>query len=576
MENICVERVKVNLEVPIESLQSMEIRCRVNEHATVRMEVRINYQNDYLEVLDRLMESSIQIDEILNEEERTYRRIFCGNIKNILLTKVDMFLTFRIDGVSCSDKLDEEKKSRSFQDINKTYKSIMQEVINDTENAMLKWNIPEETAAGRFVLQHEETDWEFLRRLASQIHVPIVIEERNHAPIVHIGVMRQKRHEWNSEELFIYEKGMDKRYQHILNHNSKHADFLYYAFEGRDDFNICDWFMIENEIFLIVDKKILFDKGELHFVYKAVKEVALWESEKYNNRIKGISLYGTIKKVERENIYVQMDIDQKDQFEYAFLWEPVNGNFAYCMPECGERVTLRFPSEDEQEVRVMHTIRENGGDNQNPKGSCDNYQMVQNRVFTTNKDKQLKIYPDELSFESKGKEVFNNLLELKDGKGISLCAPQKIQMEAGGSVICYAGKILVSALQEIRLKGNVSSLQIDRNFNLYSPNLIENCGLDSSKRKPIKATVYKENKSWVNNYQAIASIPAANLDNLADDGTCMCAMASLPAISDGRATVSMSELLNGVKIEDTSYPSTFSAMENRTMNGGYPPPVLDE
>ena len=53
-------------------------------------------------------------------------------------------------------------------------------------------------------------------------------------------------------------------------------------------------------------------------------------------------------------------------------------------------------------------------------------------------------------------------------------------------------------------------------------------------------------------------------------------MASLPAISDGQATVSMSELLNGAKIEDTSYPSAFFAMENRTMNGGYPPPVLDE
>lgn len=576
MKSICVERLKVDLEILVESVQSMEVKCRVNEHAVVHMEVRTEYRGNYLDVLEELIGSSIQIDEVLDAESRTYRRIFCGLVKKASLAKIDTFLTIMISGISCSHELDKEKRSCSFQDKNKTYRNVMKEIICSSNNAMLRWDIQEETSINRFLMQYEETDWEFLKRLASQIHVPLIADEKNPVPIIHVGIMRQEKRDWDIEELFVYEKGVDKSYRHILKHDNSHADFVYYAFKSRKNYNICDWFLIENELFLIAEKKILFDKGELLFAYKIVKEAAFREEEKYNDQIKGISLCGEIKEVEKENVYIKLDVDKENCCEYAFLWEPIYGNLTYCMPECGERIRLHFPSEDEQEARVIQTVRRNGGDYQNPKGYCETFQAEQNRVFTTNRNKQLRLYPDELSLESKGSDCFKNLLELKDCKGISINTPQKIEIEAAGDVTFYAGKIFISALQEIMLKGKVSSIQINRNFNLFSPNLIENCGMDSNKRKPVRTTVYKENKSWINNYQAIASIPAINLDNQKYDSKCMCAVASLPSISDGRSTVSMSELLNGTRMEDTSFPSVFSSMESKTMNGGYPPPVLDE
>lgn len=245
----------------------------------------------------------------------------------------------------------------------------------------------------------------------------------------------------------------------------------------------------------------------------------------------------------------------QDNAEFPFLWEPVYGNLVYCMPECGERVRLYFAAEDEREVSVTHSIRENGGDNQNPEGFCEDFQKKQNRVFATSKDKYLRLYPNELSLESVGSGCSLNLLEIKDNKGISLNAPQKIELIAEGDIAFCSGKLFASAPQEVRLKGMVSSLQIIRDFNIFSPNRIENCGIDSMKSKPVISHSYKENRKWINNYKALASIPA---------------------VSDGRATVLISEMLSGKKIEDTQFSSVFSSMQNRTLNGGYPPPNLEE
>lgn len=573
MEGICVERVKIYINVPIVALNSMEVQCAVNEHAKLRLEIQVKYEKNYVDILEKLLGSTVQVDEVVEVQEGLYSRLFIGTVKDVSLIKEDTFLTIAILGVSYSEQLDREKRNCSFQDVKQTYKSIMQNVCTREENVILKWGLQKESATDRLIIQYQETDWEFLKRLSSQMHIPVVVDEKDVIPNIQIGISKGIRRIWNVCNELNSKKGISKKYQNILSGNNAHTDFLNYSFRCRENYNLCDWFQIGNDTYFLVYKEGLFCRGELIFNYKIVKENALWIPEIYNNQIKGISLMGTVKAVEKENIFVQLDIDMDEHAEYAFPWKPVYGNLVYCMPECEERVMIHIPTDDEQEASAIHAVRKNGGNNKYPQGYCEDFQMIQNRVFATNKGKQLRLYPKELSLESKGN---GNMLELKDNKGISGYTTKKIKIKADGDINIYSRKIFFSSPQEILLKGMESSIQINRNFNIYNPNMIENCGIDSGRRKPVSKSVYKRNKNWINNYQALAAMPAIGFGHQEFDSRCMCAISSLSMISDGKATVSMSELLNGTKMEETSFPSVFSSMESQTLNGGYPPPNLEE
>lgn len=573
MEGICVERVKIYINAPIAGLNSMEVYCAVNEHAKLRLEVQVRYQENYTDTLEKLLGSNVQVDEVLEAQGGLYSRLFTGIVKDVSLIKVDTFLTIAISGVSYSDQLDREKRNCSFQNVEQTYKSVMQDICSREKNAVLKWGIQKELVTARLIIQYQETNWEFLKRLSSQMHLPVVVDEKNAMPNIQIGISKGIRRNWNVDNQLNSKKGINKKYQNILSGNNVHTDFFNYSFRCRENYDLCDWFQIGNDTYFVMYKEALFCKGELIFNYKIIKENALWIPEIYNNQIKGISLFGTVKAVEKENVFVQLDIDTDKHAEYAFPWKPVYGNFVYCMPECEERVIIHIPTEDEQEASAIHVVRKNGGNNKYPQGYCEGFRTVQNRVFATDKEKQLRLYPKELSLESKGN---GNMLELKDNEGISGYTPKKIKMKADGDISICSRKIFFSSPQEILVKGMESSIQINRNFNIYNPNMIENCGIDSGRRKSVSRSTYKGNKNWINNYQALAAMPAISFGYQEFDSRCMCAMSSLPMISDGKATVSMSELLNGTKMEETSFPSAFSSMESQTLNGGYPPPNLEE
>ncbi len=237
-----------------------------------------------------------------------------------------------ISGISNSDLLDREKKSRSFQNLYQTYNSVVQKVMSDTKDASFQWKLSNEQNINRLIVQYEESDWEFVKRIASHMHTFVIADEKNDLPSMYVGVQKKSQRDWKDETLYVYEKGIEKQYQSILDGNNSHNDFLYYSFRSEENYDLCDWFTIEGESFIISSKKAIFERGELLFSYKVQKEASFWQSEKYNYAIKGVALDGRIKKTKEENIYVQLDIDEEENSDYAFLWEPVYGNIAYCMP----------------------------------------------------------------------------------------------------------------------------------------------------------------------------------------------------------------------------------------------------
>ena len=75
-----------------------------------------------------------------------------------------------IQGISKTVQIDYKKKSRIFQNVNKTYQEIMREALKDTVGAGIRFYASDRKIEVS-LYQIEETDWEFIRRLASHLNV---------------------------------------------------------------------------------------------------------------------------------------------------------------------------------------------------------------------------------------------------------------------------------------------------------------------------------------------------------------------------------------------------------------------
>ena len=71
----------------------------------------------------------------------------------------------------------------------------------------------------------------------------------------------------------------------------------------------------------------------------------------------GVSLRGTVKKREKESVYLKLDIDGADgKALHPYPWIPPTGNVMYCMPQEGTEAYLYFPEAEEESAYAVSEI----------------------------------------------------------------------------------------------------------------------------------------------------------------------------------------------------------------------------
>ena len=191
-----------------------------------------------------------------------------------------------------------------------------------------------------------------------------------------------------------YTSGISEQY-YALGGASKgfnRADFLYYDVNSRE---ICDlgWYTrFKERSFFICEKSAKLEHGELIFTYRLGRIGLGWGVKKYNVKISGMTLLGEVISTARETIKLKLDIDTgwNPGGPYAYTWRPETGNMMYCMPQPGTRVSLYFPSYDEQKAMAVNCVRTIGA-------SCSRMAVPSKRAFVTEHGKEMNLNPNEMS-----------------------------------------------------------------------------------------------------------------------------------------------------------------------------------
>ena len=184
-----------------------------------------------------------------------------------------------------------------------SYGKLLEQVA-EQGNAMVLYPVKLEEMTMDFPkIQYEETDWEFLKRMASRFGLSLY----PYLELCRVGCRQEslRRSYWNI--------------------SAREAT------EWCGTVNTMSW-------------------GQRRLTHK---------------KLSGLSLLGEVISREGERLKLNLDIDRehsdwKQEKAYAFLWCPPTGNLMYMMPAQGSRVSLYFPRGEEEGAVAVNCIRREG------------------------------------------------------------------------------------------------------------------------------------------------------------------------------------------------------------------------
>ena len=356
--------------------------------------------------------------------------LFCGRLRWIEQQQVKGNHRLTLELVSGTSLLDQKRKSHSYQDIAMSYGKLLDQAARQAGGMVLYPAGLEERAIGFPKIQYEETDWEFLKRMASHLGLSLYPQVEQPRAGLWVGLPQAegaKAFDWRH-----YRIVWDSRYDELGGEKAGNSRdrFISYEVESEGSYGCGQEVTFQGKGLTICSKSCRSEGGELLFTYRLGYPEWAGQRRLTHKKLSGLSLLGEVISREGERLKLNLDIDRehsdwKQEKAYAFLWCPPTGNLMYMMPAQGSRVSLYFPRGEEEGAVAVNCIRREG----EAQG-----RSYRERGLKT-EGKELKLYPDCMGVESiSGKVMLDDLegIRISGDKALQIIARGKIRIEGKG------------------------------------------------------------------------------------------------------------------------------------------------
>jgi len=461
MEAITYHQLKTNIP-NMTRIESLSIQQNLNKHATMLLTGIIDEK--FIDQFVVQNEEYKDIEIYTEDETSEYKILFRGIVKEEQIRYVQGIYYIEIVGISYTYLLDIKKRKQSFQDAAKSLQEIVTHIMKQYEKWDVQDTINRKEGVGQLLIQYNETDWEFLKRLASLYHKPILPMINYKAPKLVFGAREGKNigklSQFNyvvSKDLAYYSKSKNNKLPEI-----KLADTIIYKIKTRKEFDIGDIGEFQDRIIHIRSKYCEMQGGELQFEYELTTKNAFLQEDIYNQNIVGTSIKGTVLERVNDRVKVQLAIDENKQkkehaweFPYMTPYSAEGHSGWYCMPEIGDTVNIYFPSKREEEAVAQNSVRSGGG-----KGDKITDPTV--KYFRTADGKELKFSEDEISISCK-----NMYIRMTENEGIRIVSSGNLNFSSGKGITLQAEKeINIHANDQIKLECKSSEIVMNTNIDI--------------------------------------------------------------------------------------------------------------
>ena len=405
----------------------------VNEHMRAYISGFIK-EKDILSKFTPDTEISLEI----TDEDGAIHTIFRG-IPDKISNSEEGFLTkLEIKAISKTTLLDSAEKVRFFYNKNQTYKEIVRYIVSKNENTSVIMNRVSEQQCN-IIAQYRETDWLFLKRLASCLNTVLVPDCTNSHSCFFFGLPTKEDAQLDVE---FYEVNITDHVQE-------------YIVESREILNLCTPVEFHGHKLYVHGIESRLYKQELIHKYRLRGKQGFQVEAYGNERIIGASFTGEVSKVKNDVVRVNCNygcnVNNEDTvwFPFASVYSTPEGTGWYCMPEKGDRIRLHFPDEEENQAYVINAVHmECEGDmRKNP----------EEKSIRTKHDKEIRFTPERIMITNhKGLSIV-----LDDEKGIMINSNRAVKITASESVeFTSGGETSIVAGRGIIFRENNNSLMI--------------------------------------------------------------------------------------------------------------------
>lgn len=272
----------------------------------------------------------------------------------------DNHYQLKIEALSFSCLLDREIHHRSFQEPSMTYRALTEEIVKDSGASFLMSADVEGNTIGGLTLQYQETDWEFLKRMASRFHLPLVASHISYGKKFTFGVI------WK-EKAYVCEESKIKQCLDICTFQQKRKEeeewaenSKYYEIitKGADaqSLEIGESILLEGKKLYVYEVKAKVKNHVLFHRYKLTTKKGFFRKKMWSKQVVGLSLPGEVAEVKKNLLRVHLDIDKQGSNDNCWFSYSTFYSTFYCMPEVKDRVNLYFPDKNEANAFVLNSI----------------------------------------------------------------------------------------------------------------------------------------------------------------------------------------------------------------------------
>lgn len=454
-----------NIEIsPFKLKQIVEMKLvqQVNAHARLFFTGIISDDLKDQPVHDIAKDTRIEVSQVDYDAVKTL--IFKGIVSRVEIKTVMGVYHLEVEAVSLTKLMDVKLKNRSFQNVKLTYQDLIKQVVNEY-NGDIKDSVSEKQQTGKVIIQYQETDWQFLKRLASHFNAGLIPYLLADTPKLFFGVSESggdipKLENFNyrvRKRLAAYRVAAENYLPGL-----SEDDFIYYEVESEQRLDLGAAVTFKNTQLYVFETTAFLENGILKHHYLITPKKGLSQKNLYNEQIVGLSLEGRVIDVAKDNVRVHLDIDSEQKKEEAF-WFPYSSVYTaegnsgwYCMPELDDHVRVYFPSHKEEEGVAISSVRKDSGDSKNNKVSNPDV-----KLFRTKSGKELMFSPSEIVITGKDDQIF---VRLNDQEGITIYSQKAVKVIAKQDLTMESeeAKVIIKAKEGIKLSCDSSDLTMDQ------------------------------------------------------------------------------------------------------------------
>jgi len=373
--------------------------------------------------------------------------LFCGIITSCNIKSNGDVHYMTLGLMTQSILMDGKEHIRTFQNEGVNYRDIIDIIIEAYNNSAFIMTSGDDKKTQGFMCQYKETDWEYIKRLAFSANTVIYPDYSVEGVKFFIGLPSKQEKLLRSE---YYELGVDSGEGSLLDSGK-----VYYKIAIREHYDIGERLTFLDEKLAVVARVSRLEYREVINEYILMKESGVKTKAYQNEKLIGAALFAKVSQVENELVRVSIDDDENDSADKAFLnyatvYSSPEGGSWYCMPEVGDRVIVKFPDANEQNVYVQNAFHVGSA------GGRDNPEI---KFFKNKEGKEIRLSPESvLITDNNGSSI-----EIKDDKGISIKSNGMISIAAKTEVLIESSNAGISLTSPTSVQITQNGTQIEMN-----------------------------------------------------------------------------------------------------------------